>query len=43
MENEELKQRITEVERELERVVQINKEIYNFAANLVIDEEAGSG
>jgi len=36
---EQLKQRIKILERELARVVQINAEIYDYAANLTIDED----
>uniref|UniRef100_A0A1I8C1J3 WD_REPEATS_REGION domain-containing protein n=1 Tax=Meloidogyne hapla TaxID=6305 RepID=A0A1I8C1J3_MELHA len=36
---EQLKQRIRILERELARVVQINAEIYDYAANLTIDED----
>lgn len=36
---EQLQQRVRRLERELARVVQINAEIYDYAANLTIEEE----
>jgi hypothetical protein len=36
---EQLQQRVRRLERELARVVAINAEIYDYAANLTIEEE----
>lgn len=36
-----LKKRMTEMEREIARLVKVNSEMFQFTANLVLDEEGG--